>query len=137
GDAVGYARALTKLERLRVASSGLAMSSNAGPLLYRMQRLIGIADEQPPSKLPAVLAICFAVICLMTNLNWAHAQPQTDREATVRRDEIWTDTVKYGDLTIQVRALGILTAPGTAELQVAASHASLLQDGQTASVELH
>lgn len=136
GDAVGYARALTKLERLRVISPELAMSSTAGSLLYRIQRLTGVAEEQPPSKLPAVLALCVALICFMTNLDWAYAQPQTAREAAVRRDAIWVDTVKYGDFPIMVRALGTITTPSTAELKVAVSQANLVQNGQSASIEL-
>ena len=136
GDAVGYARALAKLERLRVISPELAMSSTAGPLLYRIQRLTGVAKAEPASKLPAVFALCLALICLMTNLPWAYALPQTDREAAVRREAIWVDTVKYGDLPIMVRALGAMATPNTAELNVAATQASQLQVGQNATIEL-
>jgi len=137
GDAVGYARALTKLERLRVISPELALGSSAGPLLRRIRRLTGVVEEQPPSKLPAVLALCLALICcLMTNLHWAHAQPQAARAAEVSRDSIWVDTVKYGDLSIRVRALGTVSTPSTAELKVAASQANLVQIGQSASIEL-
>jgi beta-lactamase regulating signal transducer with metallopeptidase domain len=136
GDAVGYARALTKLERLRVISPELALSSAAGPLLYRIQRLTGVAVEQPPSKLPAVLALCLALLCFMTNLHWANAQPQAAREAQVRREAIWVETVKLGDLAIMVRALGTMTAPSTAELKVAASQGIEVQIGQSASIDL-
>lgn len=137
GNPVGYARALTKLERLRVISLELALSSTAGPLLRRIQRLTGVVEEQPPSKLPAVLALCLALVgCLMTNLHWAKAQPQAARDAEVPRDTIWVDTVKYGDFPIMIRALGSITTPSTAELKVAASQANLVQIGQSASVEL-
>jgi beta-lactamase regulating signal transducer with metallopeptidase domain len=136
GDAVGYARALTKLERLRVILPELAMNSTAGPLLYRIQRLTGVAEEQPPSKLPAVLALGLALVCFITNLRGAHAQPQAAPEAVVRREAIWVDTVKYGDLAIMVRALGAITLPSTAELKVAASVAGQVQIGQSASIAL-
>ena len=135
GDAVGYARALTRLERLRVSASDLAMSSNAAPLLHRIQRLAGIRDEQPPSKLPAGLALCLALLCFATSMNWANAQSQPGREGVVKRDAIWVDTVKRGDVPIVVRALGNLTAPTTVELQVAAVQAKELRDGQAASIE--
>jgi beta-lactamase regulating signal transducer with metallopeptidase domain len=136
GDAVGYARALTKLERLRVISPELALSSAAGPLLYRIRRLTGVVEEQPPSKLPAVLALCLALLCFMTNLHWANAQPQAGGEAQVRREAIWVDTVKLGDLARMVRALGTMTAPSTAELKVAESQANQVQIGQSASIDL-
>ncbi len=136
GDAVGYARALAKLERLRITAPPLALSGAAGPLLYRIQRLTGAVDEQPPSKLPAAVAACLAVICFMASLHWANAAPQTARSAVVRREAVWADTVKYGDFPILVRALGTITAPDTAELKVVASQASLLRIGQSASIEL-
>ncbi len=135
GDAVGYARALTRLERLRVSASNLAMSSNAAPLLHRIQRLAGIRDEQLPSKLPAGLALCLALLCFATSMNWANAQPQAGREGVVKKDAIWVDTVKRGDVPIVVRALGNLTAPTTVELQVAEVQARELRDGQAASIE--
>jgi beta-lactamase regulating signal transducer with metallopeptidase domain len=136
GDAVAYARALTKLERLRVASSELALSSTAGPLLHRIRRLSGASDEQPPSRWPAILALCFAVVCLMTSLNWAHAQPQAGSEATVRKDAIWVDTVKYGDLPILVRSLGTVKTSETVELQVPTEVSNMVELGQAATIEL-
>ena len=137
GDPVGYARALTKLERLRVISPELALSSAGGPLLRRIQRLTGMV-EQPPSRLPAVLALSLALICgLITTLHWANAQPEAAGDAEVARDTVWFDTVKYGDLPIMVRALGSMTTPSTAELKVVASQANLVQIGQSASVDLH
>lgn len=138
GDPVGYARALTRLERLRVISPELALSSTAGPLLRRIQRLTGAVEEQPPSRLPAVLALSLALACgVMTSLHWTNAQPQAARDAEVARDSVWFDTVKFGDLPILVRALGSMTTPSTAELKVAASLANLVQLGQSASVDLH
>ena len=137
GDPVGYARALTKLERLRVIAPELALNSASGPLLRRIQRLTGVVEEQPPSRLPAILALCVALICgLMTNLQWAKAQPQAARDAEVARDTIWVDTVKYGDLPITVRALGSITTPDTAELKIAESLINLVELGQGASIEL-
>lgn len=138
GDPVGYARALTKLERLRAISPELALSSTGGPLLRRIQRLTGMVEEQPPSRLPAVLALSLALICgLMTSAHWANAQPQAAGDAEVSRDAAWFDTVKYGDLPIMVRAQGSMTTQSTAELKVDASQASLVQLGQSASVDLH
>ena len=46
GDALCYARALTRIERLRVSAPALAMASTGGPLLYRIQRLIGAKTQE-------------------------------------------------------------------------------------------
>jgi beta-lactamase regulating signal transducer with metallopeptidase domain len=46
GDALCYARALTRLERLRGTTPRLALGSNGAGLLYRIKRLAGEADKQ-------------------------------------------------------------------------------------------
>ncbi len=75
GDAVCYARALTRLERLRITAPAMAMGSNSGSMLYRIQRLLGGgAQECAPSKLPAILALVLGVACFGLNIHWAHAQ---------------------------------------------------------------
>ena len=50
GDALGYARALTSLERLRVGQQTLALGSTDGALSYRVRRLLGdvVTDRQGP-----------------------------------------------------------------------------------------
>jgi beta-lactamase regulating signal transducer with metallopeptidase domain len=136
GDPIGYARALTKLERIRVFAPELTMGGTAGPLLYRIRRLTGEVQEQPASKLPAVLALCLALTCLLTNLHWAQAQPRSATDASVPKDSIWVDTVKYGDLPIMVRALGTITVPTEAELKIPTKVSNMVQTGQAASIEL-
>ncbi len=136
GDPVGYARALTKLERLRVFAPALTVSSTGGPLLHRIRRLTGQAEEQPPSKFPALLALSLALACLLTNLRWAQAQPQNATEPAVSHDTIWVDTVKHGDFPVSVRALGTITSAAVAELKVVASQSNLVQTGQPALIEL-
>jgi beta-lactamase regulating signal transducer with metallopeptidase domain len=136
GDSVLYARALTRLERLRTISPELVISSTGGSLLHRIRRLTGQIPEQPASKLPAVVALLVGVVCLFTNVRWAHAQPQAGGEASVRKDSIWVDTVKFGELPIMVRALGTVSAPTRVELNVVASQARDVQSGQGAWIEL-
>lgn len=83
GDPVCYARALTKLERLRSLAPKLAMGSTDGPLLYRIQRLTGAATRKfAPSRLPAVLAVTVALVCAL-GMTWtrAHAQEGTRKQA--------------------------------------------------------
>jgi hypothetical protein len=136
GDPVGYARALTQLERSRLVSPGLAMTSTAGSLMYRIQRLTGVADHQPASRMSAALAVGLATLCFVMNVHWAKAQTESGSEAEVRREAIWVDTVKYGDLSIAVRALGSMTTATTAELNVPSPVSDAVQIGQSASIEL-
>jgi TonB family protein len=75
GDALCYARALTRLERLRVTTPKLALGSAGGPLLYRIQRLAGDAGwQRGPSKLPGILALSLGLICFALNMQWARGQ---------------------------------------------------------------
>ena len=110
GNAVCYARALTKLERLRVTAPAMAMGSNSGPMLYRIQRLLGsAAQEYAPSKLPAVLAAALAIACFGINLHRAHAQETASAHTKVFRfDGIATDnpgvTVDLGGASILHRS---------------------------------
>jgi beta-lactamase regulating signal transducer with metallopeptidase domain len=135
GDAIGYARALTKLERLRIIAPGLALSTTGGSLLFRIRRLTGTPHEQAPSKIPALVSLVLAGVCFAINPHWVSGQQQRSQEAVVSRDAIWMDTVKYGDLPITVRALGTIVSPTTAELKVATIQASSVQVGQAASID--
>jgi len=79
GDALTYARALTALEKLRVETPGLAMASTNGPLLYRIQRILGTSslERQRSWRLSAVIAIVLGIACLGLNAHWLRGQPQT------------------------------------------------------------
>jgi beta-lactamase regulating signal transducer with metallopeptidase domain len=79
GDPVCYARALAVLERMRVVRGGMifsaALGAKDGPLMYRIQRLLGTTpQEQPASRLPGIVAICLGLACGVANLNPANAQ---------------------------------------------------------------
>jgi TonB family protein len=77
GDPVCYARALTKLERLRSLAPRMAMGSNDGPLLYRIQRLTGAATRRfGPSRLPGILSICLALACVGLCVTWSRVHAQ-------------------------------------------------------------
>ena len=80
GDALCYARALTRLERLRVMRPRLALGGTDGPLFYRIRRLIGDqGQEYGPSKLPGILALSLGLACLALNMQWARGQQQEAR----------------------------------------------------------
>ena len=134
GDPVGYARALMQLERLRLGSPSLALMSTGGPLMYRIQRLAGVAEYQPAPKASAALAAGLAMVCFLMNGHWAKAQG--GREGEVKLDSVWTDTVKYGNLPIMVRALGTLITPTTAQLNVPSQFSNGVQIGQSATIDL-
>ena len=48
GDAVSYAHALTLVARRLVTQPGIAVSATGGPLLARVQRLLGVASSNRP-----------------------------------------------------------------------------------------
>ena len=75
GDAVTYARALTTLEKLRLAVPGLAMGSTSGPLLQRIQRIVGMPNHQSaPSRVSGMMALAAMLAFGAMDLNWAKAQ---------------------------------------------------------------
>jgi beta-lactamase regulating signal transducer with metallopeptidase domain len=77
GNALCYARALARLERLRVAAPPMALGSASGPLGYRIRRLMsGVSRDDSPSKLPGVLALALGLVCLAANVHWARGQEQ-------------------------------------------------------------
>lgn len=96
GDPVCYARALTKLERLRSLAPKMAMGSNDGPLLYRIQRLTGAATRRfAPSRIPGILAICLALACVGLCVTWGrvHAQEVKARPAAPKAPTAPTQAV--------------------------------------------
>jgi beta-lactamase regulating signal transducer with metallopeptidase domain len=79
GDAVCYARALAALERMRVIAPGMmfkaALGAKDGPLMYRIERLLGVARREPvPSRLPGMVAICLGLACFAPVTNPVKAQ---------------------------------------------------------------
>ena len=81
GNALCYARALTRLERLRATTPRLALGSAGGSLLYRIQRLAGDKGwQRGPSKLAGILALSLGLCCFALNMPWARGQ-QPDARA--------------------------------------------------------
>src|SRR5262249_45825508 len=74
-----YARALSTLERLRVAppAMAMAMAGAGGPLMRRIQRLVSAKTQEcGPSKLPGILALCLGLACFAVNAHRARGQEQ-------------------------------------------------------------
>jgi TonB family protein len=135
GDALCYARALTRLERLRVTTPRLALGSAGGPLLYRIQRLAGDAGwQRGPSKLPGILALSLGLICFALNMTWArdqqHDAPVPD-EPGVRVDlggasVIHRDEVEYPEGAIEKRIQGSVVVEVTLDAAGMVSDARVL-----------
>jgi beta-lactamase regulating signal transducer with metallopeptidase domain len=136
GDPLAYARALTQLERSRVMGPDLALASTAGPLTYRVRRLTGVLDPRPAARVSAGIPVGLALAGLLISMQWVGAQPQGSAEGAVRREAIWVDTVKYGDLAIRVRATGRMATANTADLNVPEPLVKEVELGQSATVEV-
>lgn len=67
GNALGYARALTRLEELRVDPAHAFIAANGGSLLSRIRRLIGERAESPngPSRWAAGAALLTVLLALL------------------------------------------------------------------------
>jgi len=82
GDAICYARALTKLERIRVMKPSMVLGSTDGALLYRIQRLIGRTQEYGPSRFSGAVALVLGLTGLVLNLGWVQAESSPQAPAT-------------------------------------------------------
>jgi beta-lactamase regulating signal transducer with metallopeptidase domain len=74
GGPLVYARALTALERMRVATPAVVLGAAGGKLLYRIRRLAEGGAENAPSKLSTAAALLMTVCCIVLGVNWTHAQ---------------------------------------------------------------
>ena len=107
GDALCYARALTRLEKLRLAAPEMAMAATGGPLFYRVQRLMGVSNSgYRTSRMAAALTLGLGIVCLGWNVRFAKAQPvesvqaaetpQEDQEQTTAPPKALTVTTQDG-----------------------------------------
>ncbi len=109
GDAIGYARALTKLERMRVMPEP-AVAATGGSLMYRIQRLTGVVRECAPSRLPVVLAVLAVVLCVPLTVHRARAQQQAARTMNVQGDSIPVD---YPEAAVRQGIIGAVLVEAT------------------------
>jgi beta-lactamase regulating signal transducer with metallopeptidase domain len=75
GDVVCYAQALTSVAHLQIAQSGIAIGSSGGPLLMRIQRLLGVASVGRP--VPPLWVAIVSVALIVAMFTGAYAQSQT------------------------------------------------------------
>jgi beta-lactamase regulating signal transducer with metallopeptidase domain len=130
GDVLVYARALAELESRRPAHFKAALSANDGSLLRRIQRL---ADPVAAHRAAGWgVAWSLGALLLLGIAGVAVTGAQGQSNPVVSLDSVWTDTVKQGDLKLQVRALGRLTSGHTAALQVAETQMQDVRQGEPA-----
>jgi uncharacterized protein (TIGR03435 family) len=133
GDPLCYARALTTLEKQRLSVPAMAMAVTGDPLLYRIQRMLGVSTQECGSgRWPGILALCMVLSCVSVSLDWTRLLAQTAPDA--RQFEVASiKPHKTAD-----GAFGILGQPGgrftatNATLRMLIRTAYQLQDDQIA-----
>jgi beta-lactamase regulating signal transducer with metallopeptidase domain len=133
GDVLTYARALAELESLRPAHASLAVAANGGSLVKRIRRLLA-PSASDSHALPGLGAASIASLLIILGIiAVANAQPAA--QPAISRDAVWMDTVKQGDLQIDVRSLGALTSRTSGRLMVAETHVHDIRVGQQAALD--
>jgi beta-lactamase regulating signal transducer with metallopeptidase domain len=135
-DVLTYARALAELETARRSRVRMALAADNGSLLHRIARLLDpttVRHNFPQASigwtLSALLAVGIGVPAIRTVV---HAQTYP----TVSLSSVWIDTVKQGDLHVQVRGLGKLVSPNLAELKIAETQAKEIRPGLPVKIDV-
>ena len=132
GDVVVYARALAALESMRPAHFKAALSANDGSLLRRIQRLADPVAAHRPAGWGVAWSLGALLLVGIAGVAVTGAQEQSPPVVSV--DTVWMDTVKQGDMKLQVRAAGGLTSAQTAALKVAENHMQEVRQGMPAAI---
>lgn len=129
GNALRYARALTVLEKLRLQPPMVAMASTGGPLLYRIQRLVGLpAREEGPARLPIVLGVVLGTLCLIFNVVWVRGQ-----DAPGVTVDLGSSSVIHRTPVIYPESVKKQGVTGTVELEVSLDEAGSVYDAHVLS----
>jgi beta-lactamase regulating signal transducer with metallopeptidase domain len=132
GDVLVYARALAELESMRPAHFKAVLSANDGSLLRRIQRLADPVAAHRPAGWGVAWSLGTLLLLGIAGVAVAGAQAQS--EPVVNLDTVWTDTVKQGDMKLQVRGSGRLTSGHTAALKVAERQMHDVRQGEPAVI---
>lgn len=132
GDVLVYARALAELESLRPAHFKATLSASDGSLLRRIQRLADPVAAHRPAGWGVAWSL--GVLLLVGIAGVAVTGAQAQSQAVVNLDTVWLDTVKQGDMKLQVRAPGRLTSGQTAALTVAETQMQDVRQGEPAAM---
>jgi len=132
GDVLVYARALAELESMRPAHFKAALSANDGSLLRRIQRLADPVAAYRPAGWGVAWSLGALLLLGIAGVAVTGAQGQS--RPVVNLDTVWTDTVKQGDMKLEVRGLGRLTSAHTAALKVAEAQMQNVRPGEPAMI---
>src|SRR5262249_31846706 len=130
GDVVVYARALAELESMRPAHFKAALSANDGSLLRRIQRLADPVAAHRPAGWGGAWWLGALLLLGIAGVAVTGAQGQS--QPVVDLHTVWPDTVKQGDLKLEVHALGRLTSARRAALKVAETQMRDVRQGEPA-----
>ncbi|MDR3699158.1 MAG: M56 family metallopeptidase [Candidatus Sulfopaludibacter sp.] len=135
GDVLTYARALTELESCRTAHMH-ALAATGGSLHNRIRRLVD--PSRPATRMaPAGAAWALSAVLLIAvggAMVRGAESPAPAQEPVVNLKTVWPDTVKQGDVKIEVRGLGTLTSSILAEAKFAETQVKDVHTGQIAAV---
>ena len=102
---------------MRSAHIKAALSANDGSLLRRIQRLADPVAAHRPAGWGVAWSLGALLLVGIAGVAVTGAQEQS--QPVVSLDTVWLDTVKQGDMKLQVRGVGRLTSGHTAALKVA------------------
>ena len=139
GDVLTYARALTEMESCRPRHASVAVAASGGALMLRIRRLVEPSGHAHRLAGPGAAGALGALLLVAVGAVAIGGAQEPGRRAggqypTVDRSSIWADTVKLGDLPLQVRALGVLNSSTKAELKVAEPQMKDVQVGMPAAI---
>jgi hypothetical protein len=132
GDVLVYARALAELESMRSAHFKVALSANDGSLLRRIRHLTNPAAAHRLAGWGGAWSLGALLLLGIAGVAVTVAQGQSQR--VVNLDTVWLDTVKQGDIKLEVRGLGRLTSDHTAALKVAETQMRDVRQGEPAII---
>ena len=132
GDVLVYARALAELESIRPAHFKAALSANGGSLLRRIERLADPVAAHRPAGWGVAWSLGALLLLGIAGVAVTGAQGQS--QPVVKLDTVWADTVKQGDMKLEVRGLGRLTSGHTAALKVTETQMKDVRQGEPAMI---
>ena len=132
GDVLVYARALAELESMRPAHFKAALSAADGSLLRRIRRLTNPVAAHRLAGWGAAWSLGALLLLGIAGVTVTGAQGQS--QPVVHLDTVWWDTVKQGDLKLEVRGSGQLTSDHTAALKVPETQMQDVRQGEPAMI---
>jgi hypothetical protein len=117
---------------MRSAHFKAALSANDGSLLRRIQRLADPVAAHRPAGWGVAWSLGALLLVGIAGVAVSGAQEQS--QPVVKLDTVWVDTVKQGDMKLQVRGVGRLTSGHTAALKVAETQMQDVRQGKPAII---